>query len=489
MSSAAVQYSTRGVTRYEVEIPTALEHQVPIEQDEHRFKPVRAGRRGGKSRLALRSCIKGHGPKVLRRKGTTTNRYVRRAFPIECKHPERVPTGHVVEPMWKGLAQGANLAWVSPDYPQSKAIWEEEVLPRFANAYGCKIEQGDIRRLSVFSGRLTFVSAKNINSLRGKKFHGVVLDEAAFIPNFAYAWKRVIRPTLIDLVGWAIMPSTTDIGSDFNTMCKEVESKQKNPKVWKCFNFATRDNKSLPKEELDEIYSEYPPGSTDMMQELEGALLDEHGDLFKLEYFKYYDDATRFAMMIGERRVPFIEIRLYVDLASSLKEKADYFAVKIVGISEPSQLGHHLVGVLDVFYDKLTGPDQIDKLEALVRHWRPTRVKIEAVAYQATAVQHLKAQLSSDPQFSTVEVLPAFPDKDKRTRAVPWAAAMARGEVWWNRHASYMNDVIKQYTKFPNGQEPSVHIEDHDDIVDTGSLVAEDLTPTDVQTTIRRVRR
>lgn len=487
MGTAA--YASKSVTRYTVEIPTALEHQVPIEEDDHRIKLVRAGRRGGKSRLAVRSCVKGHGPKVLRRISEKSNRYTRRAFPVEHRHPERVPTGYVVQPMFRGLAQGANLAWISPDFPQSKAIWEEEILPRFQNAFGCKIEQGDIRRLSVFTGKLTFVSAKNINSLRGKKFHGVVLDEAAFIAAFGYAWKRVVRPTLIDLIGWAMIPSTTDMGSDFNLMCREVETGQKNKKVWKVFNFATRDNKSLPPEEIEEIYGEYPPGSTDMMQELEGALLDEHGDLFKTEYFKPYEEATRFAMMLGEKRVPFKEIRIYVDLASSLKEKADYFAVKVVGVSERSQLGHYTVGILDVFYDKLEGPAQIDKLEAMVRYWHPTRVKIEAIAYQQTAVQHLRSRFSSDPEFSSLEIMPAYPDKDKRTRAVPWAAAMARGEVYWNMKAAYMRDVIKQYTKFPNGQEPSVHIEDHDDIVDTGSLVAEDLTPTDVQTTIRRVRR
>lgn len=486
MTAPAV--SMRGVTRYEVEIPTALEHQDPIERDHHRFKPVRAGRRGGKSRLALRSCVKGHGPKVLRRKTMRGNRYTRLATPNERRYAHRIPSGYVVEPMWKGLAQGANLAWVSPDYPQSKAIWEEEVVPRFAGAYGCKVSESD-RRLTVFSGQLTFLSAENIDSLRGKKFHGVVLDEAAFIRKFGYAWKRVVRPTLIDLVGWAIIPSTTDIGSDFNQMCKEVEAGEKNVKLWKCFNFATRDNKALPPEEIEEIYSEYPPGSTDMMQELEGALLDAHGSLFKTDYFKYYTEANRFAMMLGERRVPFKEIRVYVDLASSLKQTSDYFVIKVVGMSAQGTLGHYLIGVLDVYYDKIEGPEQINKLEQTIKLWHPTHVKIESVAYQATAVQHLKARMSQDPDFHALKIEPVYPDTDKRTRAVPWAAAMARGEVFWNQHASYMRDLMKQYVKFPSEVKTPILIEDHDDFVDTGSMVAADTTPTQVQTTVRRVKR
>ena len=90
----------------EIALPLPLSNQAPILADRARFKTVRAGRRYGKSRLALRAALVGHG-----------------------------------EGRWKGMLDGLDIAWLTPDYPQSRAIWREEIRPRFSGVDGITLSE------------------------------------------------------------------------------------------------------------------------------------------------------------------------------------------------------------------------------------------------------------------------------------------------------------------------------------------------------------
>lgn len=97
--------------RNRVQIPASLSHQRPVRDDGYRFKAIRCGRRWGKSRFMFQAAVTGHGPK---------------------EHGLR---------KWKGMARGGRGVWLGPDYPQTKAIWEEEILPRFEGARGVRIKK------------------------------------------------------------------------------------------------------------------------------------------------------------------------------------------------------------------------------------------------------------------------------------------------------------------------------------------------------------
>lgn len=434
--------------RGRVQIPAAREHQREVLDADWRFKAMRWGRRRGKSRLAFRAAITGHGP----------------------------------DRKFEGISRGWPILWLAPDYPQSKAIWDEEVRPRFIGARGVKLNDSPPQSVELPNGgKLEIRSAEAVDGVRGRKFKGIIVDEAAFM-EFFYAWRRVLRPTLADYQGWALVGSTTEVGSDFNQLCREIETKDKSRSEWNCWHGKTKDNPYLDAEELRLLYAEYPIGGSDAAQELDAELLDEHGTLFKIEYFHDYQEANRQAMWVKGLRYPFLEIVVCVDLASSIKQKADYFVVTVFGLHETNE-GVLKVGVLDMFYDHLEGPQQLDKLEATINAWQPNRTKIEATQYQLTAVQHLAQRLPH------ANIQAVYPDKDKRSRAVPWAAAMSRGDVFWPVAAAWKDDAVKQHLKFPNGKEDSRYLEDHDDIVDTGSLLGDELTLTGDLWQFRKVLR
>src|SRR5215472_7272442 len=87
----------------------ALPHQRLVLDSPARFKLVRWGRRGGKSRCGLIAAVAGHGPSL----------------------------------MYPGIMHGAHIAWLAPDYHQALALWREEIKPRFQDVAGFTVSEGD----------------------------------------------------------------------------------------------------------------------------------------------------------------------------------------------------------------------------------------------------------------------------------------------------------------------------------------------------------
>ena len=58
-------------------------------------------------------------------------------------------------------------------------------------------------------GRIEYWTLENDRAGRSRKYHKVLMDEAAFTkPNARDIWERNIRPTLLDYRGMAIIAST-----------------------------------------------------------------------------------------------------------------------------------------------------------------------------------------------------------------------------------------------------------------------------------------
>lgn len=230
-------------------IPAPLPHQVPILADPSTRKIWRAGRRTGKTRGAFIAATIGHGP-------TTRN-----------------------IPLLKGILHGANGVWIAPDFPQSRAIWREEIEPRFAGLPGIDLNQVE-RRISVQGrGRLELRSAENIDSVRGSGLDFAILDEGAHF-HLRYALNDVILPALLDKNGWLLIISSPNAGHDgnpehlspsyFNELCQEVMDGKR--AGWSHFHNRSEDNSTLSPQALQSLRAEYPPGSPTAAQELDAEL-------------------------------------------------------------------------------------------------------------------------------------------------------------------------------------------------------------------------
>ena len=141
-----------------------------------------------------------------------------------------------------------------------------------------------------------------------------------------------------------------------------------------------------------------------------------------------------------------------VDLAASMKQKADYTVV-----STWAQTPHNDLALLSVVREHFEGPDHVPTMVGVWQgQYRPVTFYIEATGFQLTTVQTaLRAGLP---------VQPAYPDKDKIARAIPAAAKLNSGKIALPFAAEWLPDVEAEIFRFPNTE--------HDDITDTFSLAA-----------------
>lgn len=154
------------------------------------------------------------------------------------------------------VARGELVGWFAPDYKTSSEAYNEmeEILEPIKKSPS---RQGSVLRTRT-GGRMDFWTLDNERAGRSRKYHRVVIDEAAFTDNETMMgiWEKSIKPTLLDYGGRALVLSNTngiDTTNFFWRICNE-----------KSYGFAefhapTHDNPFLPAEELAKLKADNHP--------------------------------------------------------------------------------------------------------------------------------------------------------------------------------------------------------------------------------------
>ena len=188
-----------------IELPTPHANQEKILNADKRFIVVMCGRRFGKSELSQILII-------------------------------------------KEALKGGQVAYITPTYGLAQVFFERlaKVLPFKSN----------ISKLKIYcpnEGSIEFFTGERLDNLRGRKFHLVIIDEAAFISDLEDGWNNSIRPTLTDYEGRAVFLSTPR-GKNFfySLFMKQGEND------WQSFKFSTYDNPHINPREIDEARIQLP---------------------------------------------------------------------------------------------------------------------------------------------------------------------------------------------------------------------------------------
>ena len=146
-------------------------------------------------------------------------------------------------------------AYIGPSFAQTKdLIWNyfKHYLQHMPNT---KFSESDLQ-ITLPNGAMInlYGGAAAYERMRGLYFDGVVLDEYPLLdPN---AWPVVIRPTLADYKGWAIVGGTSNGDDHFHELKKMAE---KNADIWDIHVVPVNETDALDPDELVEMTRDMSP--------------------------------------------------------------------------------------------------------------------------------------------------------------------------------------------------------------------------------------
>jgi hypothetical protein len=132
-------------------------------------------------------------------------------------------------------------------------------------------------RLELGDGAIEFWSLEAADSARGRRYKRAIVDEAAMVPEFRYAWENVIRPMLTDYRGdgwWLSTPRGMNYfkqGFDFGQDPLMEE--------WASWQFPTSANPFMPVDEIEKARQQLP--ELTYRQEYLAEFLQSEGAVFR----------------------------------------------------------------------------------------------------------------------------------------------------------------------------------------------------------------
>ena len=283
--------------------------------------------------------------------------------------------------------------------------------------------------------RVLFRSSDDPDRLRGPNLGWFYLDEAAMMsPD---TWLIMIG-RLREEPGKAWVTSTprgknwlwetfTQGGGDYATV-----------------RSSSRDNPFLPPDFIHSLERSYT--SDWLRQEVEGEFIDPAGALFKREWFRVVDKAPDGLFWAR-----------YWDLAASTKTSADYTCSAAVAYGDDGTLF-----IRDMVRGRWEWPDARKVITQTMLAEPAVLHAVEEAMHGLAAIQEFRR----DPELRGVALRGIKVDKDKLTRALPWAARAEGGKVALVR-GGWIPAFLDEVCMF-DGQGST-----HDDQVDTVSGGAE----------------
>ena len=142
------------------------------------------------------------------------------------------------------------LAWyVAPTYKQAKRIAWKRIKELTREYWAVRPNETDLSIELMSGGTIALRGADNYDGLRGDGLDLVVLDEYASMA--PAAWSEVLRPSLSDRRGRALFIGTPKGMNHFYDLVQA-----RNDDHWTVFQFTTEDGGNVPKEELEQAARE-----------------------------------------------------------------------------------------------------------------------------------------------------------------------------------------------------------------------------------------
>jgi len=174
---------------------------------------------------------------------------------------------------------------------------------------------------------------------------------------------------------------------------------------------------------------------------------NEEGAIFKTQYFRYATLETGILNLCDRKYIlENCEVFQTCDPASTTSTKSDYFVLGTWAMTPDYDLI-----LMDLVRIRLESPDQVKLFWNQYMKWKPRVQWLETVGAGKVLYQFLLKE-----GLPIKELSPGT--QDKVTRAIPAAARMEAGKIYFLAGASWLPDLEDELIAFPNGV--------HDDQVD-----------------------
>ena len=299
-----------------------------------------------------------------------------------------------------GAIDGGKVGFFAPSYKLLLEVWHS--MERTLKGVTRKANKTEMRMELITGGTIDFWTLEDVDAGRGRKYHRIVIDEAAHARNLKDAWEKAIAPTLTDYRGAAWFISTPKGLNFFHDLYRRGDDPDYPD--WAAFQMPTSVNPHMSADELASMRAQLP--ELVYRQEYEAQFVTFGGGLVKGEYLHDGSAPAGLPVVLG------------VDLAISEKQGADFTA--IAAMSRDPQSG--VVYLREVERHRGSFNTVLDRIKAAAARHKPTLIAIEQTQYQAAVVQELT-------RTTTLPVRGVKPDRDKLTRFVPLLTRYEQGQV------------------------------------------------------------
>lgn len=284
---------------------------------------------------------------------------------------------------------------------------------------------------------LQFKTAEDPQSLRGAGLDILWMDEAAFIPD-SEAWD-VVSPALADKDG-CVITTTTPHGKNwlweefFDGAALEDDREFR-------VQYTSIDNPYFKRAVWERYRKRYHPIL--FKQEFLASFEALHGIALQGDWLNFWTagkadpqaKVESIKQYLGEDGRYNLDLYLGVDPAISLADRADQFAMAVIGITKDRVQGF----LLDTYLGRVDFPDQLDLIQTWLLKWRPQYVGIEANAYQRALAQQA-ARLDGFPN-----IVPIISKGQKNERILAMSPVFKTGKI---RIHQTQKDFIEQWVSF-----------------------------------------
>jgi hypothetical protein len=297
-------------------------------------------------------------------------------YQVVCTGRRSGKTTLAVDILANAAIEGESWGYFAPTYGMLSPVWR--TLKKTLAGVTASKNETERRLTLVTGGSIECWSLDNADRVRGRKYHGLIIDEAAQVPDLLDGWQNAISPLLTDYRGRAYFFSTPN---GFNGFW-HLYNRGIDPLYpeWQAWQYPTSANPHIDPAEIEAQRNELPERA--FRQEYLAEFMTDSGGVFRS-----VTDVSTLAPSAPTEGGQYV---FGVDWGRS----NDFTAISVIDASTGEQVA------IDRF-TQIGWAVQQARIIAMYRHWKPVSIIAEENSFGDVNIEALLKEGLPIRRFST----------------------------------------------------------------------------------------